>query len=116
MFGVSSAELRSAHRISACRSFVPLFVPTLTSAPTVWPALASNAAVCILNSLTALGGGMKPTRVEPPSACVLETPSSVNSLLYCPAPSVDICEFLFMENDPDFASLMSVVFITPGAS
>src|SRR6266540_608874 len=59
---------------------------------------------------------MKPTREDVPEACVLDTPSSVNSLLYWPAPSVENCEFLLIENDPALASRMSVEFITPGAS
>src|SRR3954454_4521516 len=116
MFGASNNEFRSAHSACPCSWFVPLFVLTLTTAPTLCPELASNGAVCTLNSATAAEGGMNPTRVDPPSACVFDTPSSVNSLLYVPAPSVAICEFLLMENDPDFASRMSVVLITPGAS
>ena len=58
----------------------------------------------------------EPERRESNIASQLLSPSSVNSLLYCPAPSVENCEFLLIENAPAFARRMSVVFITPGAS
>src|ERR1035441_7229372 len=109
-FMASRAAFFSQSYRDPCRSLVPPLVLMLITGPNTCPTLASYGLDSILNSVTALEGGMNATRRRPPplSFVVSLTPSMLYSVEFVPVPSTDDCEVPLGRSEEHTSELQSL--------